>query len=283
VQEDQLISRNYLGDNPDKPIYRIMPVKYLVTDVAKQILTMPRVIGWEDTYEAAYFRRTIPGSKVGERVGLAGLAKDWFGLCWSGVRESDAMWRIYNRNGMSVRIETTPRKLMASIFHSRLLRYRGFSGYARISLYMGDVSYQGEMGFRTLMSTPVSQVLDDAGRGMAQMLCVKREPFQHEGEVRLLYNAHLSAPNSMEPNGDAGLLSNASPAPYMINGSDVMLAPLIHLPFDWSCITSVMIGPLVKERTAKIVRNKVMCALPGLRESISVSDLYGKPNYPGFL
>jgi hypothetical protein len=36
--------------HPDTPIYPVMPVKYLLDEVANQTLSMRRMIGWEDTH-----------------------------------------------------------------------------------------------------------------------------------------------------------------------------------------------------------------------------------------
>jgi hypothetical protein len=104
VDEKELLTENLWDVEPEAPIYRIARVDFLVSDIQNSVLTLPRVIGWEDTHEAAFFTRRVPLSDAGN-IGLSELAIDWFGQCWSTQPESDAMWRIYNQKYDSVRIE----------------------------------------------------------------------------------------------------------------------------------------------------------------------------------
>jgi hypothetical protein len=110
------------------------------------------------------------------------------------------------------------------------------------------------------------------------MLCAKRDPFKHEAEVRLLYHAHPEINDFSRSLGDADLMSKGFLEDHKINGYIQTLPGLIHLPFDWSCISSVMLGPRVSDRAAKTVRSLVRCALPTTRWL--ESDLYGQPNFP---
>lgn len=274
-----LLRGNCFDLKPDEPIYRITPVNFLTQDVANSTLTLRRAIGWDDTHEAAYFRRPATDSDTGALVGLEELSKDWFGLCWSRHPESDAMWRIYNSDGMSVRIETTPRLLLNSLFEPRCKLHPSYQEKADLSLYMGGVAYYDGAQFARLMSTPpMGNVLESTGVGIARMLCAKRDPFQHESEVRLLYHAHPEISEFSEPLQDAALMSKTLLEVHAINGRNQVLPGLIHLPFDWGAVSSVMLGPRVSERAAATVRNQVHCALPAARWL--ESDLYGEPRYP---
>lgn len=278
---DDLLQSNCLGIGLDDAIYRILPVSFLTQDVANGTLTLRRVIAWEDTHEAAYFRRELP-AQTGELVGMEELSKDWFGQCWSRRAESDAMWRIYNPDGASVRIETTPRALMTALFQRRIARNPSFADSSYISLYVGEVTYHAAKEFERLMATPAEEhVLQSSGVGIAKMLCAKRDPFQHESEIRLLYHAHVDTSSISQVIADADLMSTSLVERHRINGRDQQLPGFIHLPFDWSCITNVMLGPRVNERTAASVRAQVQCALPGA--GWSASDLYGPPRYLGTL
>lgn len=278
TEVDRLIESNYFGLHPDMPIYRILRVEHLEKDAGNGTLTLCRVIGWEDPHEGAFFRRSVHSKETNEIVGLGDLSKDWFGQCWSLHDESDSMWRIYNPDGLSVRLQSTPRMLMSALFRSRVAVHPVFSDNAWIALYMGEVAYHNGAAFSQLMREKVSGWLDSSGKGMAQQMCHKREAFRHEGEVRLLYHAHL---NGEHPNGDKELLSKETKPHVVARRRTEVLPRFIHLPFDWACIQSVMIGPLVEGSKAAAVRAAVQRALPNV--PILVSDLYGEPNYYGEL
>jgi hypothetical protein len=279
MTENDLIHENYFGDGLDRPIYRILPIQHLVGDIEKKRMTMGRVIAWEDTHEAAFFRRAVRLPETGELVGLESLARDWFGQCWSTTPESDAMWRIYNANGRSVRLETTPRALMRTVFAGRTAKDPGFAPSAYNSMYVGDVTYQTESVFEQTMSTSVQSVLDPSGKALARMMLLKRVPFKHEAEVRFLYHAHVDSSEVSIRNADNELLSHQILEMHSINKQQEQLPKFIYLPFNWACITSVMIGPRVKRHTAKILENKVRRNLPHV--PLLVSSLYGPPEYPG--
>lgn len=136
-KEDQLVVQNVFDMNPDTPIYRILPIKHLIQDVADGKVTIGRVIAWEDTHEAAFYRRNVALPSTNQLVGLDLLARDWFGQCWMTVEESDAMWRIYNADGLSVRISTTPRILISQVFKGRCRLTPSYSDLAWISIYLG--------------------------------------------------------------------------------------------------------------------------------------------------
>lgn len=79
---------------------------------------MPRVMSWEDTHEAAYFRTRLLTAED-EPVSIEELGLDWFGQSWSMQPESDAMWRIYNQQHDSIRLETTAGALLGTLHVAR--------------------------------------------------------------------------------------------------------------------------------------------------------------------
>lgn len=282
VNEDLWVKENYLGDLQllDGPIYRIMKAEHLAADASHGYLTLPRVIGWDDPYEGAFLRRCVPifnpSRGINEWVGLDGLCKDMFGLCWMRGEESDAIWRIYDPEGKCVRLETTVNTLMRTLYHVRTQSEEGFPDRARIVLYMGDVRYMGQHDLEKWMRTPAHHVIqDDSGREIAKKMLVKREQFAHEKEVRLLYHYHERVQQRRDC--DPTLLSNER-GRYTVNGRAELLPRLIRLPFNWSCIKKVMIGPFGDQKTKSDTINIVKQALPNA--ALEASQLYVPPSTP---
>jgi hypothetical protein len=117
------------GLDPDMPIYRIHPKRFLKSLLAGK-LHLPATYRWTDPFEnllalASYVVRTSEG--LLETKCLEGGRLPTFGQCWTTISESDAMWRIYSRVQNTkrvnhtffphegVRLSTTARKLVNSL------------------------------------------------------------------------------------------------------------------------------------------------------------------------
>lgn len=100
--------------SPDEPrkLYRIMDFTKVVQIFESETLYFANPSVWDDPYEQMLKHP---------------MDHAIFAQCWGRLSISDAMWRIYSRNGMGVRIATTPTKLRATIKEStkiRGLKYR---------------------------------------------------------------------------------------------------------------------------------------------------------------
>jgi hypothetical protein len=119
-----------------------------------------------------------------------------FGQCWTATSESDALWRIYSRVHATdggtdsffapeegVRLRTTARKLVNCLA-------AGMGQANRTKCYIGRVIYVEEEQMRQRIANIVAAHRDEAFSdvaGHADALMIKRTPFQHESEIRLLY------------------------------------------------------------------------------------------------
>lgn len=141
-------------------VYRFIPVKYLydLFDTGENVVVSPSK--WDDPWE----NFILKGQKVPR--------KGWFGQCWTRLRASDAMWRIYSRDSKGVRIRSTPSKL-ASV-----------SLCSDWKVFIGKVKYPKQDDLMQFAQSALGK-LDDI-RHMAKTLLMKRRAFRHEGEVRLL-------------------------------------------------------------------------------------------------
>jgi hypothetical protein len=94
------------------------------------------------------------------------------------------MWRIYSPDPSndSIKIKTTIRKLFDSF-------YQKSDKYASLKYLVGKVHYQTEQEIIDLMdrTTFADIAIGGQSTSFARLLCIKREAFAHENEVRLLY------------------------------------------------------------------------------------------------
>jgi hypothetical protein len=189
----------FFGDdlNMDAPIYRIHAQQYLSGLLAGR-LVLPATSKWDDPYEnliswCAYWDIDADGKP--KQVFLGEDRLPTFGLCWSTIEESDAIWRIYSRvdknRGLNscfsgdegVRLRSTPRKLL-----NALATGMG-AGYAD-NCCIGSVKYKTESEVQTYFANIINNYRDKAFSGVhghVDALLVKRTPFAHEHEIRLLY------------------------------------------------------------------------------------------------
>jgi hypothetical protein len=132
---------------------------------------------WEDPYENFILKSKVKLSS-GEIKDYT-FHEDFYGQCWSLHKASDAMWRIYSKDCDAVRIKTTVRKLLGSL-------YNGGSNKPSMSCIVGKVQYLSEKSLKRFAnSIYVNGELTK--ENLFRSLLVKRLAFKHESEIRLLY------------------------------------------------------------------------------------------------
>src|SRR5437879_318987 len=185
------------GLSLDTPIYRIHKQRYL-KELLSGKLVVPATRRWGDPYEnliswCCY--EVIGDDKRIKQVFLGNDRLPTFGQCWSTVPESDAMWRIYSdvdkdrsldssfSDHEGVRLRTTARKLVNALA-------RGMGGGHANQCFICSVKYMEQEELRAYVVDTVGTYRDKAFGGImghADALLLKRTPFAHEREVRLLY------------------------------------------------------------------------------------------------
>ncbi len=168
----------------DTPIYRVFSKDRLLEMFQDRKLTLVVPALWDDPFEnfLAGCKAFLTESKVW--TSLDGVFKNCFGQCWTYQKDSDAMWRIYSgdkKNGG--RVKTTPIKLLNAIYDPR-------NPFAVMSYFIGQVQYLDEQQIRTYFTDDrftATIVLDPTGRNQIAPLLIKRAEFEHEREVRLIF------------------------------------------------------------------------------------------------
>ncbi|WP_430966768.1 DUF2971 domain-containing protein [Spongiimicrobium sp. 2-473A-2-J] len=168
----------------DKNIYRVFSVDRLFEIFNSKQLTLVRPKLWDDPFENVIMNST--GELESGEIFTIDSRNNFYGQCWTYTNESDAIWRIYAPNKDGVRVRTTPRKLLKSL-------YERSDEFRDLHCFIGKVDYYSKKRLNALLSnskTISSWLLDSTGVGQAMTLLFKRYAFMHENEVRILYNSN---------------------------------------------------------------------------------------------
>lgn len=184
------------GLDLDKPIYKYIPLKYVLEMFKSKKLYMSKVSSWEDTYENFYLKQDF--RVKGMMLRANHLADQVYGQSWTLQNESDAMWRIYSNikkiNDVAIKVKTTSRKLFDAI-------YTDDACMATTSIGLVQYLYKNELNkwLKNLNLTGAQ----DFGKHVVPSMYMKRKPFAHEMEVRPIV--------FLDHNAGAGLLYDIDP------------------------------------------------------------------------
>jgi len=181
-------------DELETPIYRVFSFERLEEVFQRRILTLVKPKLWEDPFENFILNSTgfLPDGREFQIL----FRNNFYGQCWSLLRESDAMWRIYSprrdEDFHGVKVKTTIRKIFKPIFELGIQRVRNDNTIYNLSSFVGKVKYQGEKALIEMLkdeSRMSGKIFDQSGWGQASTFFFKRVTFRHEKEIRLIYNA----------------------------------------------------------------------------------------------
>ncbi|UYO92424.1 DUF2971 domain-containing protein [Pollutimonas sp. M17] len=153
-------------------LYRIVKFHHAV-DILRGELHFSHPSLWEDPYEV----------RVKHEYENAIFAQ-----CWCKKSLSDAMWRIYSPDQLGVRIRTTREKLTEVMLN--FIQHQKDSG-EKYKYRLQVVKYKSTLGLHRFTKKIVghNDELFSPSKA-ADILCVKRNAFEHEAEVRaFLYRA----------------------------------------------------------------------------------------------
>lgn len=182
---------NFYHANPDisedTPIYKIMEFEYAYTMLKEGNLRVGKIQKWEDPFENFLLKQNFwYKTENGEQneYDIHEISELLYGQSWSLKEESDAMWRIYSPNKTSVRLKTTIKKLFDSIYTNDACAHTTFIGVVE---YSSEDSFQNYLN--KLEENGISGWSLGSVHNMANPLLNKRDTFEHEKEVRILYIA----------------------------------------------------------------------------------------------
>jgi hypothetical protein len=185
-------------ERADDPVYRIFCLPHFRSATARRELVLVDPHLWDDPLENLLDWCMIHWVDEPTRPGVsfASLRKPIYAQCWSQVRESDTLWRAYSRfskddtagrnrfpDDEGVQVRSTPRKLL------RALGKRAPSNPEE-SCFIGGVSYLKRDQLTQFIANEVERGQLEAfggARGHAESVLFKRDAYEHETEVRLIY------------------------------------------------------------------------------------------------
>lgn len=159
-------------------IYKFIKLEHLLTWKKNGCIFLDRVGSWEDPYEnhllknQFYLKNGFPFEMDNQITGI-------FGQCWSTIKESDALWRIYSPNKETVRIKTTAQKLFDTIY---------IDNQCMAATWIGKVKYLKQKQIEKIDKN----IINEEGFGaltdiIAKSMFQKRKEFSHESELRIIH------------------------------------------------------------------------------------------------
>jgi len=182
---------NIFDVDPDAPIYRIVETHLLFDHIGKGCLSHSAVgeDSWGDPAENPLKTQRFVDPLTGAPLRLDSMANDLYGSCWSvHPTATRDMWTYFSYGNPSVRIETTPRKLLDAVMDVD-------NPFFALQHFIGKVTYVDSGEFDRFFSDPDYQKhLDPNGQRLALSAMRLPDGPQAEQEVRLVYIADRNQP-----------------------------------------------------------------------------------------
>lgn len=186
-----VVEANIFDIDPDTPIFRIVDTHLLLDDIAKCRLSHSAIgeDSWGDPAENPLKTQQFVDQVTGVPLYLDSLVNDLYGSCWSlHPTATQEMWTYFSYGNLSVRIETTPRKLLDAVMDVD-------NNLISLQHFIGKMTYVDSGEFDRFFSDPDYQKhLDPNGQRLALSVLRLPDGPQAEQEVRLVYMADRNQP-----------------------------------------------------------------------------------------
>lgn len=163
-------------DDRKRKIYRVFEPERLFLLLESKQLSFSHPSTWSDKYENIFLNQPLNLGSL--KVEMA-FKDQFYGQCWSFCIESDAMWRLYGKDGYGVKISTSIPKLFRILQEQHHFSYVGKVHYftkANLKKEIDAFVRNGEMNF----------VDDSQSIGQAKTLLYKLAAYKYEQEVRAI-------------------------------------------------------------------------------------------------
>lgn len=230
---DLYIQQNVLDVDLDAPVYRIMELQYLHEDLREECLTYTKIdkSNWGDSSENPLLGRAFKDEATGATLTL-GVVATVYGSCWSATPlDTQTDWAVFSRRNPSVRVQSTPRKLLSAAMSrdNKFYMLQHFIGKMRYATDAEIEEYFSDQNWE--------KHLDSLGQGIAASFLRLNNDLSSEDEVRLLYD-HTD---------EAWPTTNVR-----------IVDRFAKVPFDWLvAVDGVVVGPFVTDGGEAIVRSEL--------------------------
>lgn len=168
------------GLNGQNFVYKYIPLEYLLQLIRNRKLRIGKVSDWEDPYENFFLKSNfytyVSFYERFVQVGTDEIRNHTYGQSWTLIEESDAMWRIYSQDKNAVRLKIKIDNLFNIV-------YTEDSCMATTSI--GEVKYKTDEEITSWIGSIPKESLN-IGKIAEEGLFIKRKPFEHEKEVRII-------------------------------------------------------------------------------------------------
>jgi hypothetical protein len=166
----------------DTPIYRVFPLEKILTSIHENQLFFVKTKLWEDPFEAFLLKQLFKYEVGSNNYPWKDVVKEnFYGQCWTLLKETNFLWKIYAPNCDGIIVKSSIRK-MKQLFSDE---YQEFGAF-----YLGKVVYWKEEKIKEhYQSNQIMQelLLGDWLGTILNSLFIKREEFEQEEEVRLIF------------------------------------------------------------------------------------------------
>ena len=180
------------GLNEQLYVYKYIKLKYLKPLIKNKKLRIDKVSQWDDPYEnfflksnfytyASFYEQIVQvhTDEVSNRI---------YGQSWTILEESDAMWRIYSDKN---NIENTAIKIKIKVGNLFNIVYTSDKCMATTSI--DCVKYKTDEEISNWMQS-LKNIGSNFPKYAEQCLFIKRKPFEHESEVRIIISKDTQKP-----------------------------------------------------------------------------------------
>ena len=183
---DSFRDKHLRGICKDDYVYKYIPFKYLKAMLQSRTLRINKVSTWEDPYENFFlksdFNTFSPFYKQYISFDTQNLIDRTYGQSWTFLEESDAMWRIYSNvkdlDFIAIRLKIKVNNLFNIVYTNN---------NCMLTTSIGKIDYKTDEEIKQWLDRK-----DNAGitpnfhKYVEDCLFIKREPFSHEKEVRII-------------------------------------------------------------------------------------------------
>lgn len=193
MTEFEYFRRKKMNDlNGQDYVYKYIPLKYLISLVENKKLRIDKVSKWEDPYENFFLKSNFYTNtsfyKGIIQVHTDDIINRTYGQSWTMREESDAMWRIYSNKGDIENIAIRVKIKIDNLFN---IVYTSDECMATTSI--GPVNYKTDDEITHWMQG-LNNIDSEFPNFAEQSLFIKRIPFAHEEEVRIIISKDTQTP-----------------------------------------------------------------------------------------
>lgn len=177
-----------IGEHSTLKLYKFIPFKYIKKIIETGKMPIKRIDGWEDCYENYFLKNKFVMGV--DSFDLKKISRRFYGLCFSSLDESDAMWRIYSdvrgyatgrsdaADNVAIRVCVMPQQLYQLVPARADVQGGG---------YIQRVRYITKEMLETKMAADNPYNFESLSENTLNSFFTKRKEFEHEKEVRYVF------------------------------------------------------------------------------------------------